>query len=122
MEVVQFYFRHCGTTAALPADDLAEIAHTGPEAGRNSITYIIIFIYFLNWIFKNIFSAALQCYVCGSTHAHGHGRCDDGEVGTLQTCDHGEKSCVYGKVKGIFIIIVTFLRIYLIKIMMNYQI
>ena len=23
-EVVQFYFRHCGTTAALPADDLAE--------------------------------------------------------------------------------------------------
>ena len=49
--IVQFYFRHCGTTAALPADDLAEIAHTGPEAGRNSITYIIIFIYFLNWIF-----------------------------------------------------------------------
>ena len=23
-EVVKFYFRHCGTTAALPADDLAE--------------------------------------------------------------------------------------------------
>ena len=23
-EVVQFYFCHCGTTAALPADDLAE--------------------------------------------------------------------------------------------------
>ena len=23
-EVVQFYFRYCGTTAALPADDLAE--------------------------------------------------------------------------------------------------
>jgi len=44
-------------------------------------------------------TTALQCYVCGSTHAHGHGRCDDGEVGTLQTCDHGEKSCVYGKVK-----------------------
>jgi len=42
---------------------------------------------------------ALQCYVCGSTHAHGHGRCDNGDVGTLQTCDHGEKSCVYGKVK-----------------------
>ena len=27
MEVVQFYFRHCGTTAALPADDLAEYRH-----------------------------------------------------------------------------------------------
>ena len=23
-EVVKFYFRHCDTTAALPADDLAE--------------------------------------------------------------------------------------------------
>ena len=22
--IVQFYFRHCGTTAALPADDLAD--------------------------------------------------------------------------------------------------
>ena len=98
------------------------VSHTGPEADRNSFILSLLLFKFLKWIFKNIFSAALQCYVCGSTHAHGHGRCDDGEVGTLQTCDHGEKSCVYGKVKGIFIIIVAFLRIYLIKIMMNYQI
>ena len=30
-EVVQFYFRHYGTTAALPADDLAEYMYVGPK-------------------------------------------------------------------------------------------
>ena len=64
------------------------------------------------WISKNIISEALQCYVCGSTHAHGHGRCDNGDVGTLQTCDHGEKSCVYGKVKGIILIYINIMCIF----------
>jgi len=38
-------------------------------------------------------SAALQCYECEG------GPCKNGDTGTLKTCDHGEKSCLYGKVK-----------------------
>ena len=40
-----------------------------------------------------IFAAALQCYECEG------GPCKNGDTGTLKTCDHGEKSCLYGKVK-----------------------
>ena len=30
-EGVKLYFRHCGTTAALPADDLADYHHSTPD-------------------------------------------------------------------------------------------
>ena len=39
------------------------------------------------------FLDALQCYECEG------GPCKNGDQGTLKTCDHGEKSCLYGKVK-----------------------
>ena len=57
-EVVQFYFRHCGTTAALTADDLAECFQK--KIFTYNIkwvpTYIIdispwIYIHYNNWHF-----------------------------------------------------------------------
>ena len=54
MEVVQFYFRHRGSTAALPADDLAECVF------QKSVLEDPGSVYFYSETFESIFKEGIN--------------------------------------------------------------
>ena len=61
---------------------------------RVAVLFTLFQFWKISCIFFLHFLAELKCYAC-------QGPCKNGEQGTLTTCTHGEKSCMYGRIKGI---------------------